>query len=215
MKDETEKKKYALSIYQNLGINRGLRKLEILTGITKSKLGRWAKEGDWDLKVKEFDAKQISGADQQKNLDALIPQFKTSSSPVVERKEQKLLSGLLDQCGIVLKTGFEKNEETGRLEPKFEIRNVKDYVAILGAIRDLIDLLRKERGGKSEGGTGKKATTNIENLLVMLGDADESTQREFITASHGATVGKRASGTSRAAQEADFEEVSDADASED
>ncbi len=214
MKDETEKQKCALAIYQNLGINRGLRKLEILTGITKSKLGRWAKEGDWDLKVKEFDALQISGADQQKALDALIPQFKTSL-PAVDRQEQKLLSGLLEQCGVVLKTGFNKNEKTGKLEPKFEIRNVKEYVAILGAIRDLIDLLRKERGGKSEGGTGKKATTNIENLLVMLGDADESTQREFITASHGTPVGKRASGASGAAQEADFEEVSDSDASED
>ena len=214
MKDETEKQNYALAIYQNLGINRGLRKLEILTGITKSKLGRWAKECDWELKIKEFDAKQISGADQQKALDALIPRFKTQL-PAVDRQEQKLLGGLLEQCGIVLKTGFEKNEKTGNLEPKFEIRNVKEYVAILGAIRDLIDLLRKERGGKSEGGTGKKATTNIENLLVMLGDADESTQREFITASHGATVGKRASGASGAAQEADFEEVPDADATED
>lgn len=214
MKNETEKQACALAIYQNLGINRGLRKLEILTGITKSKLGRWAKEGDWDLKVKEFDAKQTSGADQQKELDALIPQFKTSL-PTVDRQEQKLLGGLLNQCGIVLKTGFEKNKETGQLEPKFEIRNVKEYVAILGAIHDLIDLLRKERGGNSGGGTGKKATTNIENLLVMLGDADESTQREFITASHGTPVGKRAPGTSGASQEADFEEVPDSDASED
>jgi len=214
MKDETEKQKCALAIYQNLGINRGLRKLEILTGITKSKLGRWAKEGDWDLKVKEFDALQISGADQQKALDELILRFKNHDTAIAVQ-ENEILKGLLEQCGIVLKTGFEKSEETGKLEPKFEIRNVKEYVAILGAIRDLIDLLRKERGGGTGGGTGKKATMNIDKLLVMLGDADESTQREFITASHGTTIGKRASGASGAPQEADFEEIPDPDASED
>ena len=86
---------------------------------------------------------------------------------------------------------------------------------MLGAIRDLIDLLRKDRGSKPGGGTGKNGTTNIENLLVMLGDADESTQREFIEASHGATVGKRPSGTTGTSQEADFEEVPDADDAED
>ncbi len=213
MSNETEKQKCALGIYLNLGINRSLRNLESLTNITKSKLGRWAKEFDWDKEVQEFDAQQLSGAEQQKNLDDLIMRFKTTPELVI--KEQSILQNLLEQCGVVLKTGFEKNEETGQLEPKFEIRNVKEYVAILGAIRDLIDLLRKERGGKSEGGTGKKATTNIENLLVMLGDADESTQREFITASHGAAVGKRASRASGTPQEADFEEVPDADATED
>jgi hypothetical protein len=214
MSEETEKQKYALETYQNLGLNRSLRRLEKLTGITKSRLGRWAKELDWETKVKEFDSKQISGSDQQKALDDLMQRFKQPAENI-ERQEHIIINRLLNQCGIVLQTGFTKDEKTKQLTPNFEIKSVKDYVAILGAIRDLIGVIQKDRGTKATGVSSKKATTNIENLLVMLGDADESTQQKFITASYGTTLGGRDTGASGSSQKADFEEVSDSDTTED
>lgn len=212
--NEEKKHQLALEVYQNMGINRSYRKLETLTGCTRSTLNRWAHDFNWDEKVREFDSKSYSPADQQKALDGLILRFKHTIEKSIDPHE-RIIGTLMEQCGIILKTGFEKDEKTGLIVPKFEIRNVKDYVAILGAIRDLIELLRKDRGGKGDGGTGKKNTTNIENLLVMLGDADESTQRGFITASDGATVGKRTQGVAGTPQEADFEEVPDADDAQD
>lgn len=212
--NEEKKHQLALKLYQNMGIIRSYRELEKLTGCARSTLNRWAKDFNWDEKVREFDSKSYSPADLQKALDSLIPRFKHSIEKSIDPHE-KIIGTLMEQCGIILKTGFEKDEKTGLLIPKFEIRNVKEYVAMLGAIRDLIELLRKDRGGKGDGGTGKKGITNIENLLVMLGDADESTQREFITGSHGATVGKRTTGTTGTSQEADFKEVPDTNDAQD
>lgn len=213
MKSENEKQKFALAIFQNLGINRSYRSLANLTGISKTHLNRWGADFDWNEKVGEFDAKNISAAEQQKNLDKLIPRFQRSLEAV--EPYEGVINELLEQCGVVLETGFDRDEETGRLIPKFEIKNVKEYVALLGAIGDLIDLVRKEKNRKPPGGTGDKGTTNIENLLVMLGDADESTQRKFIEASHGTAVGKRTPEVAGTSPEADFEEVPDTDDTED
>jgi len=212
MESENEKQKYALAIFQNLGLNRSYRSLANLTGISKTCLNRWGADYDWKSKVGEFDAKNISAAEQQKNLDKLIPRFQRSLETV--EPHEGVINELLEQCGVVLETGFDRDEATGRLIPKFEIKNVKEYVALLGAIGDLIDLVRKEKNSRPPGDSGKKGTTNIENLLVMLGDADESTQRQFIEASHGTAVGKRTPRTTGTSQEADFEEVPDSDDAE-
>ncbi len=214
MKSESEKQKYLLAIFLNLGIKRSYGTLAKLTGYAKSTLNLWAQELDWNSKIREFDAKCLGGSEQQKALDDLIPRFHQAVEMSADPHE-RIINTLMEQCGLVLQTGFKKDEETGLLVSKVEIKTVKDYVAMLEAIHGLIELIRKDKGGASGGGTGKKPKTNAEKLLRLLGDVDESTQREFITGSHGATIGKRTSGASGMPQEADFKEVPDADAAQD
>ncbi len=204
-KPEGFEQKQAFEIYLNMGANRGVRVVGRKINRDATTISRWKRDYKWDERVLEA------------NRDGLGTGVTTLPPSMLQKREEESLMQvelrtLSETQYRMIQQSLKVDEETGKLSPEFEIKNLSQFNATVKSFRETVEPYHK-LSRASGGAKGSTADKLVELMKLMVGQGSLGKEDSIGFLKPGQSVPERIPtrdiGAAGGVSEADFTEVSD------